>query len=33
MAEITADVVAAHGLSEEEYARVLNALGREPNLV
>jgi phosphoribosylformylglycinamidine synthase II len=33
MAEITADVVAAHGLSEEEYARVLNALGREPNMV
>ncbi len=31
--EITADVVAAHGLSEEEYARVLHALGREPNLV
>ena len=33
MAEITADVVAAHGLSEEEYERVLHALGREPNLV
>lgn len=33
MSEITPDVVAAHGLSEEEYARVLNALGREPNLV
>jgi len=33
MAEITPDVVAAHGLSEEEYARVLHALGREPNLV
>ena len=30
---ITADVVAAHGLSEDEYARVLHALGREPNLV
>ena len=30
---ITADVVAAHGLSEEEYAKVLHALGREPNLV
>ena len=30
---ITPEVVAAHGLSEEEYARVLNALGREPNLV
>jgi len=33
MAEITAETVAAHGLSEEEYARVLSALGREPNLV
>ncbi len=33
MAQITPDVVAAHGLSEEEYQRVLNALGREPNLV
>lgn len=33
MSEITADVVAAHGLSEEEYAHVLHALGREPNLV
>ncbi|WP_309751436.1 phosphoribosylformylglycinamidine synthase subunit PurL [Novosphingobium sp.] len=33
MAEITADVVAQHGLSEEEYARVLHALGREPNMV
>ncbi|MEQ1499043.1 MAG: phosphoribosylformylglycinamidine synthase subunit PurL [Novosphingobium sp.] len=30
---ITADVVAQHGLSEDEYARVLHALGREPNLV
>ncbi|PLK27765.1 phosphoribosylformylglycinamidine synthase subunit PurL [Novosphingobium sp. TH158] len=33
MSEITPDVVAAHGLSEEEYERVLHALGREPNLV
>ncbi len=33
MTDITADVVAAHGLSEDEYARVLHALGREPNLV
>ncbi|MCW1381776.1 phosphoribosylformylglycinamidine synthase subunit PurL [Novosphingobium sp. KCTC 2891] len=33
MSQITAEVVAAHGLSEEEYARVLHALGREPNLV
>ncbi|WP_068077609.1 phosphoribosylformylglycinamidine synthase subunit PurL [Novosphingobium lentum] len=30
---ITPDVVAAHGLSDDEYARVLKALGREPNLV
>lgn len=30
---ITAEIVAAHGLSDEEYARVLHALGREPNLV
>ncbi|OYX64901.1 MAG: phosphoribosylformylglycinamidine synthase II [Novosphingobium sp. 32-60-15] len=33
MSEITADVVAAHGLSEDEFQRVLHALGREPNLV
>ena len=33
MSQITADVVAAHGLTEEEYQRVLHALGREPNLV
>ena len=33
MAEITAETVAAHGLSPEEYERVLHALGREPNLV
>ncbi|MEY4056298.1 MAG: phosphoribosylformylglycinamidine synthase subunit PurL, partial [Pseudomonadota bacterium] len=33
MAEITPDVVAQHGLSEDEYQRVLHALGREPNLV
>ena len=30
---ITADIVAAHGLSGPEYERVLIALGREPNLV
>ncbi len=30
---ITAEIVAAHGLSEEEYQRVLHALGREPNMV
>jgi phosphoribosylformylglycinamidine synthase II len=31
--QITPEVVAEHGLSPEEYARVLHALGREPNLV
>ncbi len=29
---ITPEVVAEHGLSPEEYERVLKALGREPNL-
>ncbi|MGC4252003.1 MAG: phosphoribosylformylglycinamidine synthase subunit PurL [Sphingobium sp.] len=29
---ITPQIVAEHGLSPEEYDRVLNALGREPNL-
>jgi phosphoribosylformylglycinamidine synthase subunit PurL len=29
---ITAQIVAEHGLSQEEYARILSALGREPNL-
>ncbi|MEH3160136.1 MAG: phosphoribosylformylglycinamidine synthase subunit PurL [Sphingomonas taxi] len=33
MTEITAQIVADHGLSPEEYERVLHALGREPNLV
>ena len=33
MIEITPQIVADHGLSEEEYQRVLTALGREPNLV
>ena len=32
-AEITPDIVAEHGLSPDEYERVLNALGRTPNLV
>ncbi|MFZ1367597.1 MAG: phosphoribosylformylglycinamidine synthase II, partial [Sphingorhabdus sp.] len=31
--QITPQVVADHGLSQEEYARILNAMGREPNLV
>jgi len=30
---ITPDIVEQHGLSPEEYERVLNALGREPNLL
>src|SRR5512138_2520936 len=30
---ITPEIVAEHGLSEDEYARFLKALGREPNLV
>src|SRR6188472_2614122 len=30
---ITPETVAEHGLSEDEYARILKALGREPNLV
>src|SRR6478735_9827192 len=30
---ITPQVVADHGLSDEEYDRILKALGREPNLV
>jgi phosphoribosylformylglycinamidine synthase subunit PurL len=33
MSQITPQIVAEHGLNEEEYARILNALGREPNLV
>jgi phosphoribosylformylglycinamidine synthase II len=32
MSEITPEIVAEHGLSAEEYERVLAALGREPNL-
>ena len=31
--EITPQIVAEHGLNEEEYARILAAMGREPNLV
>ena len=30
---ISPETIAEHGLSEEEYARILKALGREPNLV
>ena len=32
MTDITPDIVAQHGLSPEEYARVLHAMGRTPNL-
>jgi len=32
MTAITPELVAEHGLSPEEYARVLHAMGREPNL-
>ena len=32
MSQITPEIVAEHGLSPEEYERVLHALGREPNL-
>jgi phosphoribosylformylglycinamidine synthase len=30
---ITPEIVAEHGLSEEEHGRILKALGREPNLL
>jgi len=33
MSQITPAIVEQHGLSPEEYERVLKALGREPNLV
>ncbi len=33
MSDITPQIVEQHGLSAEEYERVLHALGREPNLV
>jgi phosphoribosylformylglycinamidine synthase subunit PurL len=32
MSQITPQIVAEHGFSEEEYTRVLAAMGREPNL-
>ncbi len=32
MTQITPEIVAEHGLSPEEYQRVLHAMGREPNL-
>ena len=33
MSQISPEIVAEHGLSPQEYDRVLHALGREPNLV
>ena len=33
MSNITPEIVAEHGLNEEEYQRILAALDREPNLV
>jgi phosphoribosylformylglycinamidine synthase subunit PurL len=33
MSEITPQIVADHGLNEEEYGRILRAMGREPNLL
>ena len=33
MTQITHDVVHAHGLSDDEYARIRQLLGRDPNLV
>jgi phosphoribosylformylglycinamidine synthase len=30
---ITAELIAEHNLSEEEYSRILEILGREPNIV
>ena len=32
MSEITPEIVAEHGLSPQEYDRVLHAMGREPNI-
>ncbi len=31
-AEITPEIVEQHGLSKDEYAKVLEVLGREPNI-
>jgi len=33
LSRITPETVAEHGLNDEEYSRILKALGREPNLV
>src|SRR3954466_8830446 len=32
-AVITPEIVAEHGLNDQEYGRILKALGREPNLL
>ncbi len=32
MSEITPEIVASHGLTEDEYSQVLDIMGREPNL-
>ncbi len=32
MSEITPEIIAEHGLSEDEYAEVLRIMGREPNI-
>ena len=33
MTKITAEMVREHGLSESEYARILELMGREPTFV
>ena len=30
--QISTEIVREHGLNAEEYQRILNALGREPNI-
>ncbi|MEK7314213.1 MAG: hypothetical protein AAB065_07025, partial [Deltaproteobacteria bacterium] len=31
--KITKDIIEEHGLSEEEYRKILDILGREPNFL
>ena len=33
LAEVTPEIVAEHGLNDEEYGRILEIMGRAPNLV
>lgn len=33
MAQITDELIKEHGLTKEEYARILDSIGREPNIV